>query len=418
MAPALASASANSDSIKGLAQSIAKPAYRRLLVAEPALRRAVPVLIIAFLVTMAIGAGVQVHDHLRQAEGTIVDDMQLTADLVAARLDDATDVAKNDVVRQAQARLDHVLPPRATDNGREILVSDIDGNVVASWPARHVGRSLLDVLGPVQPLTTFAANAGVLATTLADGTEAYATVRGLKAPLGQLAVIHRRRAALAPWRSDTTLTITLSATTGFVVLILGFAFHWQATRAREADAIYDTVRGRIDTALNRGRCGLWDWDLARGRIFWSHSMFDILGLTPRDDLLTFGEVGALVHPADIRLYELATELADGKTKSIDRAFRMRHARGDWVWLRVRCEVAQQRDGAGLHLVGIAVDITEQKDLMEKTIAADVRLRDAIETIPEAFVLWDADNRLVMCNSKYQELHGLPESAVAPGAAYG
>ena len=45
----VASASARADSIKGLAQSIANPAYRRLLIAEPALRRAVPALIIAFL---------------------------------------------------------------------------------------------------------------------------------------------------------------------------------------------------------------------------------------------------------------------------------------------------------------------------------------------------------------------------------
>ena len=44
-----AHASVRSDSIKGLAQSIAKPAYRRLLTAEPALRRAVPTLIIASL---------------------------------------------------------------------------------------------------------------------------------------------------------------------------------------------------------------------------------------------------------------------------------------------------------------------------------------------------------------------------------
>ncbi len=34
----------------------------------------------------------------------------------------------------------------------------------------------------------------------------------------------------------------------------------------------------------------------------------------------------------------------------------------------------------------------------------MRLRDAIETISEAFVLWDAENRLVMCNSKFQQLH--------------
>src|SRR6202521_1749351 len=106
MTPALASASANTDSIKGLAQSIAKPAYRRLLVAEPALRRAVPVLIIAFLVTMAVGAGVQVHDHRRQAIATMATGMEAVADLVNARLDQAVVAAKNDAPRRAQELLD------------------------------------------------------------------------------------------------------------------------------------------------------------------------------------------------------------------------------------------------------------------------------------------------------------------------
>ena len=47
----------------------------------------------------------------------------------------------------------------------------------------------------------------------------------------------------------------------------------------------------------------------------------------------------------------------------------------------------------------------------------MRLRDAIETIPEAFVLWDADNRLVLCNSNFQELHNLPDEAIAAGTPY-
>ena len=70
-------------------------------------------------------------------------------------------------------------------------------------------------------------------------------------------------------------------------------------------------------------------------------MFAILGLEPRDDLLSFGEVNALVHPEDIHLYELAAQLADAKASSIDHAFRMRHANGNWVWLRARCELVQQ-----------------------------------------------------------------------------
>ena len=276
---------------------------------------------------------------------------------------------------------------------------------------------LLDILGETQPLTILEARAGVQEISLPDGNRAIATVRSLQAPNGQLAVFQRRVDALAAWRSDTALTVTLTATTGFVLLILGFAFHWQATRARETDLIYDTVRSRIDTALNRGRCGLWDWDLARGRIFWSHSMFAMLGLETRDDLLAFGEVNALVHPEDIQLYEIAAQLADAKVNSIDHAFRMLHASGKWVWLRARCELVRQPGEPGQHVIGIAVDITEQKTLVEKTAAADLRLRDAIETIPEAFVLWDAENRLVLCNSNFQALHNLPDEALTSGISY-
>jgi two-component system, cell cycle sensor histidine kinase PleC len=404
-----ASASTRSDSIKGLAQSIAKPAYRRLLNAEPILRRAVPALIIAFLLTICVGALVQVLDHRRQVLADAVSEIEASAAIIAERLD-RTDVRRQDALPRA-------LPALRVPAGRLVLLTNAEGYVMATVPqgADLTGRSLLDILGPAQPLTILGASAGALEITLSDDTQALATVRMLKS--GQLAIVQSRADALAAWRSDTTLTVTLTTTTGFVVLILGFAFHWQATRAREADIIYETVRRRIDTALNRGRCGLWDWDLARGRIFWSHSMFAMLGLEANDDLLTFGEVSALVHPDDVKLYELAAQLADATAQSIDHAFRMRHANGRWVWLRARCELVRQDNEPGMHLIGIAVDITEQKSLMAKTMAADLRLRDAIETIPEAFVLWDADNRLVLCNSNFQELHHLPDEAVSAGASY-
>ena len=242
--------------------------------------------------------------------------------------------------------------------------------------------------------------------TLPNGNGAMAISRLVKSLPGQVIVIQEKNEPL--WGSDAALSVTLSATTGFVVLILGFAFHWQSTRAREGDLINDAVRGRIDTALNRGRCGLWDWDLSRGRIFWSQSMFTMLGLDSRNDLLTFGEVNALVKSDDIDLFAIADQLISGKLDHIDQTFRMQHTGGHWIWLRVRCELSQAAADAGLHLIGIAVDITEQKSLAEKTVEADLRLRDAIETIPEAFVLWDAEDRLVLCNSHFQRLHKLPD----------
>jgi two-component system cell cycle sensor histidine kinase PleC len=413
-----ASASVRPDSIKGLAQSIAKPAYRRLVSAEPVLRRAVPVLIVAFLLLICVGAAVQIIEYRRQADAEAKQAIEALADQLAITLDRPTSNGNPNPARTFES-LPHELPEWATGAKRRVLITDSEGAIIDSIPNDPAlrGRSILDVLSPWQPLTTMGARAGAMSIELPDGESALASVRALNNPIGMLAVLQPLDPALAKWRSATALTITLSATTGFVVLILGFAFHWQATRAREADLIHDTLRSRIDTALNRGRCGLWDWDLGRGRVFWSHSMFDILGLPKKDELLPFGYVNALVHPGDINLYELATRLADARVHSFDHEFRMRHANGHWLWLRARCELARQDDSSGLHLIGIAVDISEQKRLVEKTVAADMRLVDAIETIPEAFVLWDAENRLVLCNSNFQLLHRLPDAAVAAGTPY-
>ncbi|HWL05958.1 MAG TPA: ATP-binding protein [Xanthobacteraceae bacterium] len=409
-----ARASIRSDSIKGLAQSIAKPAYRRLLTAEPLLRRAVPLLIVAFLVTICSGAAIQLLDHQRVTLSHTAQEMQATADILAERL-----VSNSKDYPNLQAQLTAVVPGWSIAPGRTIVVAGTDGMILAAFPPEQDGapRDLLDILGPEQPLTTFGAAAGVMEIASGSGDILLATVRSIRHMPGQVAVTQSRNDILGFWRSDTTLAITLSATTGFVVLILGFAFHWQATRAREADVIYETVRTRIDTALNRGRCGLWDWDLARGRIFWSSSMFDILGHPPKDGLLSFGEVSALVHPDDVRLYELAIQLADATTTAIDHDFRMRHSDGHWVWLRARCEIGSQPGDHGAHLIGIAVDITEQKNLVERTVAADARLWDAIEAISAAFVLWDADNRLVLCNSNFQMLYKLPDTATRPSTPY-
>jgi two-component system cell cycle sensor histidine kinase PleC len=412
-----ADACVQSDSIKGLAQSIAKPAYNRLVLAEPTLRRAVPTLIIAFLVTICIGAFVQVVDQSRLQYASARKEVTALADLIADRLNPPQPTRQEHAAaaERLQASLPGLIPSWGITAGRHVFVLDDVGRVLARTPeaATPVAEQVADIIGGSEPLLTPASRAGATEVQLPNGTSAFAALRSIKSTSLQLIVVQEHADGLLP--PHAALSITLSATTGFVVLILGFAFHWQSTRAREGDLINDAVRGRIDTALNRGRCGLWDWDLSRGRIFWSQSMFTMLGLDSRSDLLTFGEVNALVRSDDIDLFHFADQLMSGQAGNFDETFRMRHVQGHWIWLRVRCELV--RSDGGPHLIGIALDITEQKSLAEKTVEADLRLRDAIETIPEAFVLWDAENKLVLCNSYFQRLHKLPDSAIAPGTSY-
>ncbi|WP_022721022.1 PAS domain-containing sensor histidine kinase [Rhodopseudomonas sp. B29] len=415
-----AGACAQSDSIKGLAHSIAKPAYHRLLTAEPVLRRAVPLLIIAFLVTICFGAAVQIIEQSRQKRASLHRDLIALTDLLSERLEHIGVVRldRPASLERLQEMLPGLVPDWGNVAGRHIIVTSADRRILARVPngeAAGGANRFLDVISAAPAMTRAGLQGTVSEVILPGGTSALATLHTVKSLPGQVVVIQEDTGSLL--RSDAALQVTLSATTGFVVLILGFAFHWQSTRAREGDLINDAVRSRIDTALNRGRCGLWDWDLSRGRIFWSESMFALLGLPHRNDLLTFGEVSALVHSDDIDLFAIADRLISGDDNHLDHSFRMRHAQGRWIWLRMRCEVSQEAGGADKHLIGIAIDVTEQKSLAARSAEADLRLRDAIETIPEAFVLWDADNRLVMCNSHFQRLHKLPDTAVAPGTSY-
>src|SRR5215510_8138474 len=124
----LASASTRPDSIKGLAQSIARPAYRRLLNAEPALRRAVPVLIVAFLVTVGVGAVIQ-------AIADCVEDIELVAEILADRLDQAAGDSRGDVALPVQRAMERGLPRLASVPSRWLMVTNKSGVIVAASPS-------------------------------------------------------------------------------------------------------------------------------------------------------------------------------------------------------------------------------------------------------------------------------------------
>ena len=397
------------------ASLIGGPAYSKLLSGEPILRRSVPVLMFVFLFTLGLGRASQLIDRRFEVIANAQDEISLIATALSAALA-GTDATSPEAV---QSTLADRLPPRATRNMRHIFITGKDGKVLAQAPlqSRIAAAAAIERMERSQPLSVLGARAGVLAVTLADGAPAYATFHDIASDLGSVIVLQPEAGILADWEAELSVAVVLFVGTAFVVLLLGYAFYWQAERSRKTELLYQSAHRRVETALERGGCGLWDWDLGRGVMFWSRSMYEMLGMEPRQDLIGFGEVNALVHPDDGDLYEIADNMLDRTTETIDTTFRMRHADGRWIWLRARAERVTEGDGNTPHLIGIAVDITEQRRQAENTATADIRLRDAIEAISEAFVLWDAQNRLVICNSKYRELHRLSDIDAPPGTPY-
>jgi two-component system cell cycle sensor histidine kinase PleC len=405
--------------LAGHARLFIHPAYARLVNGEPYVKRLIPILIILFVLALGGMRGVALFQARADIEAGAQLHLSLIAKAVASDLaDSAVPVSLSQPTEALQGQLENAIPPLATATGGSVLLVDPAGRIVAMAPRQPetVGRYLDDLLGASQPLTTLGERAGVLPLTLMSGEEVMATVHRGPGGTGSIAVLQPTSGIFVEWRQTVSREATVFVATSIVLVILGFAFHAQAARAQEADSIYSETQSRFHMALRRGHSGLWEWDLSRGAIFWSQSMFEILGLSPQNRLLSVGEVAELVHPGDVDLVELANGMLVAGSGHMDREFRMRHADGHWIWIRARAEVVPDAEEEP-HLVGIAVDVTEQRRLVEASRTDDLRLRDAVEAISEAFVLWDSANRLVLCNTKYQQLYGLPDEVAKRGTPY-
>jgi two-component system cell cycle sensor histidine kinase PleC len=397
--------------LTGGVRALGEPAYRRLLAAEPLLRRSIPALIIIFLLVVAAARTLSLlaqHDEVERnaqailslAAGEIVNALALPDDESKAPIAEILEHTAQRAsmgTRHVLTALDDIFKVQSTTTGGE------------AW----IGRRLDAIVANGQPLFMFGERAGVMSVKI-NGQDWFAAVRVTPDKKQAAAALVPQEAVFAEWRKSVSLNVTLYILTGGVLLIILYAYFSQATRAQTADRSFRDASQRIDLALIRGRCGLWDWDMVRGKMYWSKSMYDMLGYRSRDAMLSFGDVDDIIHEADGDLFQLANRIVSREIDHIDQVFRMRHADGHWVWVRARAQVIDP-EAPEIQLIGIAVDVTEQRHLALRSEAADQRLRTAIENINESFVLWDASGRLVMCNTKYQQDYGLSEKDTVSGA---
>jgi PAS domain S-box-containing protein len=92
-------------------------------------------------------------------------------------------------------------------------------------------------------------------------------------------------------------------------------------------------------------------------------------------------------------------------------------RSDGTELPIEVSLSPVHSAEGILVCAAIRDITERKRLEASVRVNDERLRSAVETMHDAFALFDAKDRLVLCNGPYRKLLGdLPPEAVV-GKSY-
>jgi two-component system, cell cycle sensor histidine kinase PleC len=381
---------------------------------EPVLKRSIPILIVIFLSIVAASRVIGVVSEQDRLEESLRQSTVLTLSAANSAFASTEATAAWGDRDQAEELLRARLPAASLPSGTFILLIHADGTIFASSPtgAGFVGMKLSELLPDMMTVGRYGESTGIIQAMI--GSVPYDAAISLAGDKGGMIFVASSREWIGQqWRNEVALNVTLFAGTSAILLVVLYAYYTQIKRARDADLVFQESSLRVETALSRGRSGLWDFDFSTRRLYWSRSMYQMLGLPPSDRILTFSDAARRMHPEDQNFYAIARSVAHGEARNIDEVFRVRHADGHYVWLRARAQLVRTASGQ-MHLIGIAMDVSEQHRLAQRYAEADQRLADALECTSETFVLWDRYDRLVMCNAHFQQAYGLPDTVLVPG----
>lgn len=133
------------------------------------------------------------------------------------------------------------------------------------------------------------------------------------------------------------------------------ALLWERrTRRQTASALAESQQ-QINLAARAVRLSLWIWDVSRNQVRVAQSRPNPGDM--KEQIMTFDDVVAAVHPADRETLRRAIRRARATGEEVDVEYRVVAKDGDVRWLAARGRAEQ---GDSERLLGVALDITERK----------------------------------------------------------
>ncbi len=138
------------------------------------------------------------------------------------------------------------------------------------------------------------------------------------------------------------------------------------------DAQHAERSRRLHYALQASRDGLWDWDIASGKLYFSQSYLRLLGYDYGALPGTFDTLcDYFLHPEDAEAVKLELRTAiDNRREHLTLEHRMLHRDGHTLWVHTQgLLVEPDADGRATRMVGTLTDITPMVESREQLVTA-------------------------------------------------
>jgi diguanylate cyclase (GGDEF)-like protein/PAS domain S-box-containing protein len=140
------------------------------------------------------------------------------------------------------------------------------------------------------------------------------------------------------------------------------------TSHANAEAALRISEERYALAARAANDGLWDWDLAQEKIYYSPRWKSMLGFEEGEIASAPTEWFERVHPEDLdRVRQAVGAHLEGGSVHFESEYRMLHKNGSWRWVLCRGLAVRDEHGRATRMAGSQSDVTHRK-LAEEQLA--------------------------------------------------
>jgi len=138
--------------------------------------------------------------------------------------------------------------------------------------------------------------------------------------------------------------------------------HVEAQDALRATAQQElrTAEERLRVATEAGNIGIWEWDIANGRLIWSERVYRLHGVDPETFQPGLDNYAALIHPDDLAHHWQRVETALKDKTGYSSEFRALMPDGTTRWLSTWAKVETDAQGEAARLIGATISIDDHK----------------------------------------------------------
>ena len=160
-------------------------------------------------------------------------------------------------------------------------------------------------------------------------------------------------------------------------------------------------------AQHLAHIGSWSYDVERGVLTWSRSMYAIYGLQPQDQPPTLSDVISVVHPNHRGSFEQTVRVAIESKSSYSQDYWVTWPSGEVRYIHSKGTPVLNDDGDLVRMVGYVQDVTDQRKAEAALRESEERFRQLAEAISAVFWITDIrENRVLYISPAYEESWGL------------